>query len=87
MDNIMMMNQKAIQLLQQWDPFNIGEDKYDTETADVVAALQGIDDPSNLAKVIQSVYEHSFEQWIPFEQCVSISYKLIAIKFEAKCIL
>ncbi|PKC52941.1 hypothetical protein RhiirA1_480343 [Rhizophagus irregularis] len=49
----MMMNQKAIQLLQQWDPFNIGEDKYDTETADVVAALQGIDDPSNLAKVIQ----------------------------------
>lgn len=81
------MNKAAIKLLEEWDPFNIGEDSYDTETADVVAALQGIDDPSNLAKVIQQVYEHSFEQWIPFEKCVEISYKLIAIKFEAKCIV
>lgn len=81
------MNKKAIALLQQWDPFGMGEDGYDTETADVVAALQGIDDPSKLAKVIQQVYEHSFEQWIPFEKCVEISYKLIAIKFEAKCIV
>ncbi len=81
------MNKAAIRLLEEWDPFNIGEDGYDTETADVVAALQGIDDPSKLAKVIQQVYEHSFEQWIPFEKCVSISYKLIAIKFEAKCIV
>ncbi|MFC7687835.1 DUF1871 family protein [Ureibacillus sp. GCM10028918] len=86
MDNI-LMNKAAIKLLEEWDPFNIGEESYDTETADVVAALQGIDDPSNLAKVIQQVYEHSFEQWIPFEKCVEISYKLIAIKFEAKCIV
>ncbi|HWL24167.1 MAG TPA: DUF1871 family protein [Ureibacillus sp.] len=86
MDNI-LMNQKALKTLQEWDPFNIGEDNYDTESADVVAALQSIDDPTKLAKVIQTVYEHSFEQWIPFEQCVSISYKLIAVKFEAKCIL
>ena len=86
MDNI-IMNQKALRILQEWDPFNIGEDNYDTESADVVAALQGLDDPSKLAKVIQTVYEYSFEQWIPFEECVSISYKLIAVKFEAKCIL
>lgn len=86
MDNI-LMNQKALETLQQWDPFRIGEENYDTESADVVAALQGIDDPTKLAKVIQRVYEHSFEVWIPFEECVSISYKLIAIKFEAKCIV
>ncbi|KGR75035.1 hypothetical protein CD33_12190 [Ureibacillus sinduriensis BLB-1 = JCM 15800] len=81
------MNKAAIKILEEWDPFKIGEDSYDTETADVVAALQAIDDPSKLAKVIQQVYEHSFEQWIPFEKCVEISYKLIAIKFEAKCIV
>jgi len=81
------MNKAAIKLLEEWDPFNLGEESYETETADVVAALQGIDDPSILAKVIQQVYEHSFEQWIPFEKCVAISYKLIAIKFEAKCIV
>jgi len=81
------MNKAAMKVLEEWDPFNIGEDSYETETADVVAALQGIDDPSQLAKVIQQVYEHSFEEWIPFEKCVEISYKLIAIKFEAKCIV
>lgn len=86
MENI-EMNRKSVQLLQEWDPLKMGAESYDTETADVVAALQGIDDPSELAKVIQLVYEHSFEQWIPFEKCVAIAYKLIAVKFEANCII
>ncbi|WP_193769056.1 DUF1871 family protein [Metasolibacillus meyeri] len=86
MENI-EMNQKAVKVLEEWDPFQLGEGNYDTEAADVVAALQGIDDPSDLAKVIQAVYEHSYEQWIPFEHCVEMAYKLIAIKFEAKCII
>jgi hypothetical protein len=81
------MNRKAVKLLQLWDPFNMGPEAYDTETADVVAALQGIDHPSELAKCIQEVYEHSYEQWIPLEQCVQIAYKLIAVKYEAKCIV
>lgn len=86
MENI-EMNRKAVKLLQLWDPFKMGTDAYDTETADVVAALQGIDHPTELAKRIQEVYEHSYEQWIPIEQCVQISYKLIAVKYEAKCIV
>ncbi|MFF5995880.1 DUF1871 family protein [Lysinibacillus sp. KU-BSD001] len=86
MENI-EMNKKAVWMLLHWDPFKIGKDGYDTETADVVAALQGIDNPSDLAKVIQNVYEHSFEQWIPFEECVEMARKLIAVKFEAKCII
>jgi hypothetical protein len=86
MENI-EMNRKAVRLLQLWDPFNMGIDAYDTETADVVAALQAIDHPTELAKRIQEVYEHSYEQWIPIEQCVQISYKLIAVKYEAKCIV
>lgn len=81
------MNQNVQDMLREWDPFQLGARNYDTEVADVVCALQNIDDPSELAKVIQIVYEHSFEKWIPFEQCVAIAYKLIAIKFEAKCII
>ena len=81
------VNRKAVSKLAQWDPFQLGEDSYDTETADVVAALQGINDPSDLARVIQRVYEHSFEQWIPLEDCVDIARKLIAIKYEANCII
>ncbi|WP_036660084.1 DUF1871 family protein [Paenisporosarcina sp. FSL H8-0542] len=86
MENI-EMNRKAVKLLQLWDPFKMGTDAYDTETADVVAALQGIDHPTELAKRIQEVYEHSYEQWIPIDQCVQIAYKLIAVKYEAKCIV
>lgn len=86
MENI-EMNRKAVRLLQTWDPFKMGSDAYDTETADVVAALQGIDHPTELAKRIQEVYEHSYEMWIPIEQCVQIAYKLIAVKYEAKCIV
>lgn len=81
------MNQKAVKVLEEWDPFHLGQGSYETEAADVVAKLQRIDDPSELAKVIQMVYEHSYEQWIPFEHCVEMAYKLIAIKFEAKCII
>ncbi|MER1986840.1 MAG: DUF1871 family protein [Solibacillus sp.] len=79
------MNRKCVRILEEWDPFMIGTENYETETADVVAALQGIDDPSELAKVIQTVYEYSFEEWIPLEQCVAMAYKLIAVKFEVKC--
>ncbi|WP_264990425.1 YugE family protein [Lysinibacillus piscis] len=86
MENI-KMNRTAVHLLESWDPFHLGPECYDTEIADVVAALQSIDDPSALAKTIQETYEYSFEEWIPFEECVAISYKLIAIKFEAKCII
>lgn len=86
MDNI-EMNRKAIWTLQEWDPFNLGVDSYETETADVVADLQSIDHPSVLAKRIQEIYEHSFEQWIPLEKCVEVSYKLIALKYEMKCII
>lgn len=81
------MNRKCVSILEEWDPFTIGSENYETETADVVAALQGIDDPSELAKVIRTVYEYSFEQWIPIEECVAVAYKLIAVKFEGKCII
>lgn len=84
MDNV-YINRKAVRALELWDPFSFGPDAYETETADVVAALQGTDDPIALAKIIQAVYEMSFEQWIPIEECKQMANQLIAIKFEAKC--
>lgn len=86
MENI-EMNRKAIHTLENWNPFKLTDFTYDTEAADVVAALQTINDPSELGKFIQKTYEQSFDQWIPIEKCIDISYKLLAIKFEAKCIL
>lgn len=85
--DVIVMNRKAISIVQQWNPFKLENFSYETEAADVVAALQKVDDPSILGKKIQEIFEQSFEEWIPFEKCVEISYKLLALKFEAKCTL
>ena len=84
MNNI-EMNQNAVKMLEQWDPFNLGPDAYDTETADIVGALQGDIDVSKLAILIQEVYELSFEQWIELERCVEMANKLIEHKHMYQC--
>lgn len=81
------MNRRAIHVLEQWDPFGIGEDSYGREIVDVVAQLHLLDHPSDLAKQIQSIYEFSSGKWIPLEDCVDVSYKLLALKYEAKSII
>lgn len=81
------MNKRAARVMEEWNPFSIGDDLYHKEIGDVVAQLQVLDDPSDLAKKIQSIYQFSFEKWIPLEHCVDISYKLLALKYEAKCII
>lgn len=81
------MNKQAIRILEDWDPFALGTDHYAAEAADVVAFLQGATHPSDVAHHMQLVYEHSFEQWIPLEDCMEIAYKLIALKLSVKCSL
>ena len=73
--------------MEEWDPFSIGSERYNQEIADVIAHLQIVDHPSELAKKIQRIYESTFKKWIPLEQCVDVSYKLLAIKYEAKSII
>ncbi|PIC85615.1 hypothetical protein CSV72_12880 [Sporosarcina sp. P20a] len=81
------MNKKAVSLLKQWDPFQEGEYADGAEIAEIVTKLQHVDHPADLAKYIRDVYEHTHEIWIPLENCMDISYKLIAVKYEAKSIV
>ncbi|MFD1927570.1 DUF1871 family protein [Sporosarcina siberiensis] len=81
------MDKKAIAILENWDPFNEGKKAYAHEIADVVLELHNLDDPTDLAKRIRAIYEHSHELWIPIENCVQVSYKLLAVKYEAKRIV
>lgn len=81
------MNKRASAVMEQWDPFSIGSELYAREIDEVIAQLHALDHPSELAKEIQLIYENSFEKWIPLEKCVEISYKLIAVKYEAKHII
>lgn len=84
---IRKMERHAKLIMDQWDPFSAGSGKYEQEIAGVVEQLHLLDDPSSLAKQIQRIYESSFAQWIPLEKCVEVSYKLLALKFEAKSII
>lgn len=81
------MNLRAGNVMEEWDPFTIGSDMYREEIIRVLAQLHLLDDPSNLAKEIQSIYQISYGIWIPLEKCVAVSYKLLALKFEAKNII
>lgn len=85
--NLMEMKQKIIRIIEKWNPFDLVNFSNEREALDVAEIVQFIDDPSELGKRIQLIFEHSFNEWIPFEKCVEISYKLLAIKFEAKSIL
>ena len=84
MDNI-EMNQMAVKMLEDWDPLNYGPEAYDTETADIVAAMQGITDATELAQVMQEVYEFSYAQHVPIESCIEMSEKLLALKLAVQC--
>lgn len=84
---IIEIDKKATILLEEWDPFEEGTRAYEVEISAIIAALHYLDDPVDLAKRIREVYERSYGLWIPIEKCVQISYKLLAIKFEAKCIV
>lgn len=61
--------EEMIQIIKAWDPFQYGEDFYETEPADVISALYDAEDPLSFAKDIQAIYHHSFDQLLPMESC------------------
>ncbi|MBU8880745.1 YugE family protein [Bacillus sp. FJAT-29790] len=81
------MNLQLVYMLNEWDPFGIGPGNYDTEIADIVQAIHGLDDQEKLARKIQAIYEFSFEELIPLETCKEIAGKLLAIKDSGACAL
>lgn len=73
--------------LNDWDPFEIGHGRYDTEIADIIQAVHELDDPARLAERIQGIYEFSFEEVIPMESCLKVSNQLLLIKSDSSCSL
>ena len=84
MNNI-EMNQRAVQMIAEWNPFNIPDFDYATEAADIAAAMQRTNDDTALAQTIRTIFEDSFEEWLPVEDCVAMAKKLNALKLEAQC--
>ncbi|RDU36901.1 DUF1871 domain-containing protein [Neobacillus piezotolerans] len=82
-----MMNLLLADELNEWDPFHIGGGSYDTEIADAIQAVHMLSDEMKLAERLQSIYEFSFEELIPFENCIIVAKKLLSIKNESSCAL
>jgi hypothetical protein len=83
--DIQQLNLRLVEALKKWDPFQLGEDFYDTEIVDVVQEVHQLDDANQLAKEIQRIYEFSFEQVIPLEACIQIAKNLLLIKEKQSC--
>ncbi|MCF7616810.1 YugE family protein [Bacillus sonorensis] len=81
-------SQAAVQIIQtvkKWDPFQAGQDFYETEAAEIVQAVYTEDDPEQLGKTIQAVFEVSFDQVLPLEDCIKLAEKLLVIKDSSTC--
>jgi hypothetical protein len=79
------VNLQLVYTLDQWDPFEIGSGNYDTEIADTIQAVHAMDEMEKLARKIQGIYEFSFEQIIPLNQCYEMAGKLLMIKNSGTC--
>lgn len=78
-------NLQYVDLLNEWDPFQLKNGGYETEIADTIQAVHEINDSSLLAQRIQTIYEFSFEKLIPMESCLKIAEELLAVKANESC--
>jgi hypothetical protein len=85
MESEMKTNLQFVDVLNEWDPFKLKNGDYDTEIADTIQAIHELDNPEALAARIQSIYEFSFEEIIPLEQCIKIANQLLLIKDNDSC--
>lgn len=85
MESEMKTNLQFVDLLNEWDPFNIKDGNYDIEIADTIQAIHELDEPEELAARIQSIYEFSFEKTIPMNHCFKVAKQLLAIKDNDSC--
>ncbi|MDQ0975317.1 hypothetical protein QFZ31_005195 [Neobacillus niacini] len=85
MESEMKTNLQFVDVLNEWDPFKLKNGDYDTEIADTIQAIHELVNPEELAARIQSIYEFSFEEIIPLEQCIKIANQLLLIKDNDSC--
>jgi hypothetical protein len=83
--NTQKMNMTLLDMIRRWDPFGYGSDAYETEAVDVLQAIHEYDEIKPLARKIQAIYEFSFEEVIPLEECMKIAEELLKVKNEAEC--
>ncbi len=85
MEKQVKTNLQYVDLLNEWDPFQLKNGSYDTEIADTIQAVYELDNPVTLAERIQTIYEFSFDATIPMDQCFKVAEELFEIKENDSC--
>jgi hypothetical protein len=80
-------NLKFVDILNEWNPFQLKNGNYEIEIADTIQAIHELDTPSELAEKIQCIYEFSFEKIIPMESCLKVAKELLVLKDSGTCSL
>ena len=65
--------EKMIEVVKNWDPFQMGPEFYETEASDVVNVASVFDDSKYIAKKIQHIYFMSFEEVPALEKCEKLA--------------
>ncbi|PFK34255.1 hypothetical protein COI93_17265 [Bacillus cereus] len=79
--------EKMVEMVKDWDPFQMGPEFYETEASDVVYVVSTFDDPKYIAKKIQHIYFMSFEEVIAIEKCEKLAEALLLLKEGGSCSL
>ncbi|MCY9134243.1 DUF1871 family protein [Bacillus atrophaeus] len=76
---------EMMKIISKWDPFKYGEEFYETEAVDIVQAVYTKENPQELAESIQDIFEASFEQILPLDNCMKVAEQLLIIKDSSSC--
>ncbi|WNV78935.1 DUF1871 family protein [Bacillus atrophaeus] len=76
---------EMMKIISKWDPFKYGEEFYETEAVDIVQAVYEKESPQALAESIQDIFEASFEQILPLDNCMKVAEQLLIIKDSSSC--
>ncbi|MCY8835657.1 DUF1871 family protein [Bacillus atrophaeus] len=76
---------EMMKIISKWDPFKYGEEFYETEAVDIVQAVYAKENPQALAESIQEIFETSFEQILPLDNCMKVAEQLLIIKDSSSC--
>ncbi|MCY8973016.1 DUF1871 family protein [Bacillus atrophaeus] len=76
---------EMMKIISKWDPFKYGEEFYETEAVDIVQAVYAKENPQELAESIQDIFEASFEQILPLDNCMKVAERLLIIKDSSSC--
>ena len=70
--NMQQMNLAIVNVLQEWDPFDMGKENYEIEIADAIFAVAEAEDISELATQLRAIYEFSFDEKLDVSEYLQV---------------